>query len=300
LETQIYLEEYFGGSLIGDISAFRFYAEPLNAAQIKHNFKILKSKYLLLNPDCPDCTTLVPQPTPTPTMTPTVTQTPTSTITPTPSTTPGISPTPTQTTTQTPTTTPTPSATPSSPLRAYLFIEPTSGSSSIGQWMFDRGSDFYGFTNESQPSQDQTTFNFDMNIYVDFSGWTNGEFPTVIQQMVPQVTGGLDEFDNPIVAYNFKTTEVPANTVQTDAWYTWIIPNTLTNNKKQVEIDFNNTGNPELLTATRTESTIYQYSFNYTGSTIQNTTYSVYTTFPSSIFKLHNTKNIYFRGNSVE
>jgi hypothetical protein len=118
--------------------------------------------------------------------------------------------------------------------------------------------------------------------------------------MVPQVTGGLDEFDNPIVAYNFKTTEVPANTVQTDAWYTWIIPNTLTNNKKQVEIDFNNTGNPELLTATRTESTIYQYSFNYTGSTIQNTTYSVYTTFPSSIFKLHNTKNIYFRGNSVE
>jgi hypothetical protein len=229
-----------------------------------------------------------------------VTQTPTTTITPTPSSTFGISPTPTQTTTQTPTTTPTPSATPSSPLRAYLFIEPTSGSSSIGQWMYDRGSDFYGFTNESQPAQDQTTFNFDMNIYVDFSGWTNGEFPTAIQQMVPQVTGGLDEFDNPIVAYNFKTTEVPANTVQTDAWYTWIIPNTLTNNKKQVEIDFNNTGNPELLTATRTESTIYQYSFNYTGSTIQNTTYSVYTTFPSSIFKLHNTKNIYFRGNSVE
>jgi hypothetical protein len=300
LETQIYLEEYFGGSLIGDISAFRFYAEPLNAAQIKHNFKILKSKYLLLNPDCPDCFTLIPQPTPTPSITPTVTQTPTTTITPTPSSTFGISPTPTQTTTQTPTTTPTPSATPSSPLRAYLFIEPTSGSSSIGQWMYDRGSDFYGFTNESQPAQDQTTFNFDMNIYVDFSGWTNGEFPTAIQQMVPQVTGGLDEFDNPIVAYNFKTTEVPANTVQTDAWYTWIIPNTLTNNKKQVEIDFNNTGNPELLTATRTESTIYQYSFNYTGSTIQNTTYSVYTTFPSSIFKLHNTKNIYFRGNSVE
>jgi hypothetical protein len=300
LETQIYLEEYFGGSLIGDISAFRFYAEPLNAAQIKHNFKILKSKYLLLNPDCPDCSTLVPQPSPTPSVTPTMTQTPTSTITPTPSTTPGISPTPTQTTTQTPTTTPTPSATPASTLRAYLFIEPTSGSTSIGQWMFDRGSDFYGFTNESQPTQDQTTFNFDMNVYVDFLGWTNGEFPTIIQQVVPQISGGLDEFNNPIMAYNFKTTVIPENTVQTDAWYTWIIPNTLTNNKKQVEIDFNNAGNPDILTAVRTESTIYQYSFNYTGSTIPNTTYSVYTTFPSSIFKLHNTKNIYFKGNSVE
>jgi hypothetical protein len=166
--------------------------------------------------------------------------------------------------------------------------------------MYDRGSDFYGFTNESQPAQNQTTFNFDMNIYVDFSGWTNGEFPTLIQQIVPQTTGGLDEFDNPIVAYNFKTTEIPANTTGSESWYTWIIPTTLTNNKKQVEIDINNTGNPNLLTAIKTESTIYQHTFTYTGSTIQNTTYRVYTTYPNSIFKLNNTQNIYFRGNSVQ
>jgi subtilisin-like proprotein convertase family protein len=310
LETQIYLEEYFGGSLIGDISAFRFYTEPLNAAQVKHNFKILKSKYTLLNPDCPDCSIIIPPPTPTPTLTPglsqtptpsvTTTKTPTPTTTPTPSSTFGISPTPTQTTTQTPTNTPTPSSTPSSPLRAYLFIEPVSGSSSIGQWMFDRGSNFFGFTNDSQPTQDQTAFNFDMNIYVDFSGWTNNEFPTPIQQVVPQVSGGLDEFNNNIEAFNFKTTEVPVNTTGSEAWYTWIIPNTLTNNKKQIEIDFNNTGNPNLLTAVLTESAIYQYSFTYTGSTIQNTTYSVYTTYPSSVFRLHNTQNIYFKGNSLE
>ncbi len=40
LTTHIKLEEYFGGSMIGDISAFRMYTEPLNAAQIKHNFRI--------------------------------------------------------------------------------------------------------------------------------------------------------------------------------------------------------------------------------------------------------------------
>ena len=47
LTTNIKLEEYFGGSFIGDISTFRMYSEPLNAAQIKHNFKILKTKYYM-------------------------------------------------------------------------------------------------------------------------------------------------------------------------------------------------------------------------------------------------------------
>jgi carbohydrate-binding DOMON domain-containing protein len=63
------------------------YIEPLNAAQIKHNFKILKDKYDLLNPDCPNCRIPVASPTPTqtPTITPTksVTPTPTNTVTPT-------------------------------------------------------------------------------------------------------------------------------------------------------------------------------------------------------------------------
>jgi hypothetical protein len=60
LTTNIKLEEYFGGSMIGDISSFRMYTEPLNAAQIKHNFRILKDKYNLLNLDCPNCKILIP------------------------------------------------------------------------------------------------------------------------------------------------------------------------------------------------------------------------------------------------
>jgi len=54
LTTHVKLEEYFGGSLIGDISAFRMYTEPLNASQIWHNFKLLKDKYDLLDPKCPN------------------------------------------------------------------------------------------------------------------------------------------------------------------------------------------------------------------------------------------------------
>ena len=125
LTTHIKLEEYFGGSMVGDVSAFRMYTEPLNASQIKHNFRILKFKYNLLDPDCLNCRIAIPgndltyivipdndlyylsipandlyyeiiEPTPTPTNTPTNTTTPTNT------------PTVTQTPTNTPTGTPTP------------------------------------------------------------------------------------------------------------------------------------------------------------------------------------------------
>ena len=138
LTTQIRLEELFGGSMIGDISAFRMYTEPLNPAQIKHNFRILKNTYNLLNPDCPNCRIVIPsndlyyiiipdndlsyisipandlyyeliQPSPTPTNTPTLTPTPTVTQTPTNTETPTN--TPTETPTQTPTQTHTPTNT---------------------------------------------------------------------------------------------------------------------------------------------------------------------------------------------
>ena len=110
LTTHIELEEIFGGSMIGDVSAFRMYIEPLNASQIKHNFRILKDKYNLLNPDCPDCQVIIPTPTPTLTNTPTSTNTPTPTITPTLTNTP--TPTITPTLTNTPTNTKTPTNTP--------------------------------------------------------------------------------------------------------------------------------------------------------------------------------------------
>lgn len=131
LTTHMKLEEIFGGSLIGDISAFRMYTEPLNASQIKHNFRILKNRYNLLDPDCPNCRVVAPNndiyyltlpcddliylslpcndlgydlyncpPTPTPTIgstqnpTPTPTQTPSVTLSGTPESTPTPTPTP--------------------------------------------------------------------------------------------------------------------------------------------------------------------------------------------------------------
>ena len=249
----------------------------------------------VLDADCPNILNVpTPTPTPTPTVTPTSTVTPTPTITPTP--TPTYNPcdfTPTPTPTKTPTPTPTPV------LRAYLFIEPVSGSTNIGQWMYDSGSNFYGFTNDSQPTQNQTIFNLDMNKYVNFSGWTSGLFPDIIQQTVPQTSGGVDFYDNPIVAYNFLTTQIPQNYVGGQGWYTWIIPTSLTNNQRQTVIDLNINNNPDLFTAVGTEGVINNYTFTYSGTTIPATTYRVYTTYPNIIFKISDSNNIYMKGNTT-
>jgi hypothetical protein len=55
LTTHILLEQNFAGSFDGGISQFRMYTEPLSADEVKHNFNLLKDKFQLYNPDCPDC-----------------------------------------------------------------------------------------------------------------------------------------------------------------------------------------------------------------------------------------------------
>jgi len=133
LTTEIKLEEYFGGSLIGDISAFRMYTEPLNASQIAHNYRLLKDRYGLLSPSCPDCVIVPPvcdisfgiYICPSPTPTPTITSTPTPTLTATPTLTPTLTPTKTVTPTITPTKTSTPTVTPTKTTTPTQTVSPT-------------------------------------------------------------------------------------------------------------------------------------------------------------------------------
>lgn len=255
--------------------------------------------------------TETPTQTPTATVTPTetVTPTPTNTVTPTPTNTETATPTPTQTATQGGTPTPTPTATVTPTITptvtpifdyAYLFIEPQTGSTEIGQYLFDSGVNFFGFTNLSSPDTDSPAqFEIDMNTYVSFSGWTGGTFPAVRTQVVPQTSGGLDSFGNAIVQFNFTTHEIPAGTVSGPAWFTWIIPTTSTNNGIQTMIDYNNSGSPNILTSVNTEGTLRQNTFTYSGGTIPAGTYRIYTTFTDVAFYLTNNNDIYFKGNTV-
>ena len=242
-----------------------------------------------------------PSITPTQTVTPTVTPTPV-TPTPTPTITPSMTVTPTLTpsTTVTPTVTRTPDPTPvSRPQRALLFIEPYSGSSLIGQYMYNLGHDFYGFTNGTQPSRTLSAFTGQMISYVEFSGWTSGNFPRIQEIDVPQVDGGIDSFGNPVFKYNFITTMISANTIGGQAWYTWIIPTGLTNSLIQTEIELS-LDNPNVFVTNKTEPTLYQNVVSSNGAYIPTGEYKVYTTFPSLNFQLFDNQNIYFKGGTVE
>jgi hypothetical protein len=57
LKTHILLEENFGGTFDGGISQFRFYTQPLSSPEVKHNFSLLKNKFMMFDPDCPVCDT---------------------------------------------------------------------------------------------------------------------------------------------------------------------------------------------------------------------------------------------------
>lgn len=55
LETNIIMEQNFGGTFMGGISQFRMYTEPLTSPQLQHNFRILKDKFDLFDVWCPNC-----------------------------------------------------------------------------------------------------------------------------------------------------------------------------------------------------------------------------------------------------
>jgi hypothetical protein len=272
LTTPILIEPNFAGTFDGSISQFRMYSIPLKSPQTQHNFRVLKNQFNLLNLFANNCndTTLTLTPTPTPTVTPTITPTPTL------------------------------------PARyAYLFIETynvngVTGNQALGQYMYDLGNtNFYGFTNGFTPDfNNDSQFELDMNQYIDYSGWTSGSLPEIRTQIVPRVSGGEDEFGNPIVAQNFTTHEIPAGTVDKMAWYTWIIPTGATIGIQDT-IDYNNNGNPNILTSANLEDDIKSVAFEYTGSTLPTGTYRVYTTFADTAFRLTNNETIYFKGGSV-
>ena len=213
--------------------------------------------------------------------------------------TPSITPTPTVTVTPSPTpsTTPPPST---AVYSAYLFIEPLSQNLVIGQYMTDQGSSFPGFSNQWGPdTTDNTTFSFDMSTYLSFPEW-GGTYPSIRSQTIPQNSGGVDAYGQPIVAFNFTTHRVPAGVVSGPAWYTWIIPVAGINGGVQTKIDYNSNSNVGNMTTVNMDSTIYSRTFTYNGSVIPAGTYKVYTTFSNQSFLIDgSSESIYFRGNTV-
>lgn len=251
------------------------------------------------------CTTPTPTPTITPTRTITPTITPTISITASNTRTPTITPTntitpsPTRTKTPTPTPTITPTVTPTTPeeLDAYLFIEPVSLNADFSNWM--SGSLFRGFSNGIGPSVSATTFNEQLNRYISFSGW-GITAPQIRTAKISQNSGGFDEYGNLIQAYLFKTHEVPAYTTTGYSWYTWVIPSLNTNRNLVSNIGVNEYSDPTALVPVNMNMLYASLTIEYSGFTIPQDFYHIYTTFSNTNFRLINNNNkIYFRGNSL-
>ena len=78
------------------------------------------------------------------------------------------------------------------------------------------------------------------------------------------------------------------------------MPTGATNGEKISQIGFNTSSNPYVLTPVIMNSTYYNLTVNYTGSTIPASTYRVYTSFNQPYFRINGTSNdIYFKGNTL-
>jgi hypothetical protein len=235
--------------------------------------------------------------TPTPSITPTIT--PSNTVTP--SITPSYAaPTPTPTPSITSTITPTPSITPSTTPQpqqvALIIVEPFSAATGIGQYMNSVSSKFKGFTNGTSPSTSSTTFNIEMNHYLNFSGWSNNEMIWIGAGISPS-SSGFDYAGNPRTLNNFYTVgPITQNSLGDKAWYTIMIPTAQTQGYIQKQIGISQ-GDPHSFTNVYPDSFIYSNTFTYSGYNFNRTTYRVYTTFPSTEFLLDNTQYpITFKG----
>jgi hypothetical protein len=173
--------------------------------------------------------TTTPSITPTNTGTPGLTPTNTPTNTSTPTTTPTITPTNTATTTQTPTNTSTPTPT-NLPFSAYLFPEPLDATSqmTLGQYLFDNGSSWYGFGNMGGvPSTVDYANN--MLIYLQFPGWagSSGNFITNVTTLngsIRQAAGtGTDVYGCIQNQYTFGSIEVDLTEINPSIQYNYTI-----------------------------------------------------------------------------
>lgn len=243
-------------------------------------------------------------PTPSYTVTPTYTpsNTPTIPVSPTPTQT-SYTPTPTQTTTNTPTPTQTPQAT--SPvvygfLSYFLVIEPISASTIIGNYMSSQGVNFFGFSNGVAPSTNQVDFENEMNIYLNYSGWTSGELPPPKTLVYPNspYPSGYDSYGNPLTPFNFLTTIISANTINGPAWYTFFLNSGATNGvyQKSIDVSF---GSQNLFSNVNTNTTYYNIDFEYKNGNTYYPYIRMYTSFPSTEFLLHDTQNLYFKGSTI-
>lgn len=196
--------------------------------------------------------------------------------------------------------------------KAYIFIEPQKQISNIVNYLktvpqsfqTPTNTPFYGFFTGSPIKSTNYT---DLLNYINMPMWYNGTLPTVIQAEIPQTSGGIDSYGNPKIAYNFVTVKINKGTLNEFGWVTVLIPTNamLNDTKRQVRIGYYAMNGTKIVSSANntqtqitTNSTLYSYVLNYTGTRIPKGQYRVYSTYGGSSMRIgfNTTNDVYFRG----
>jgi len=147
------------------------------------------------------------------------------------------------------------------------------------------------------PSSNQNTFNVELNNYLNYSGWSSGEFFRIPISFPSSILLNQDDsFGNRNFLNQFQTLSIPTGLINGDVWCSFIVYTALTNGlySKQIDLSYGDQNNFE---SVKTNPDIYNFTFTYTGYNFNRTTYRLYTTFPSTVFYLNNTDMaFYFKG----
>jgi hypothetical protein len=188
------------------------------------------------------------------------------------------------------------------PLRAYIFVEPMSKhvmiKNHLNKLPFIGRLPFVGFHGVNGGAWKNNLPN-----YIDMPHWIDGRLPQIIQADIPQTSGGIDTFGNPVQAFNFKTVKITKNTVNDKfSWIIVLIPINAMNNdtkrQRRIRIDEKVGNITKSSTVFTTDNVMSGTVINYNGNRIPAGQYRVYSTYPSSGMRLNlnSTNDVYIRG----
>ena len=125
--------------------------------------------------------------------------------------------------------------------KAYIFIEPQSKLSLVVNYLKSvprstqtvSSTPFYGFFTGLPIKSTNYT---DLINYINMPHWIDGRLPQIMQVDIPQTSGGIDTFGNPVHSFNFKTVKISKNTVNDSFSYIVVlIPiNAMINHKGKI------------------------------------------------------------------
>jgi len=187
-------------------------------------------------------------------------------------------------------------------LRAYIFVEPMSKHVMIKNHLktlpFTGRLPFVGFHGVNAGAWKDNLSN-----YINMTHWIDGRLPQIMQVDIPQTSGGIDTFGNPVQAFNFKTVKITKNTVNDKfSWIIVLIPiNAMSNDTKRqrrIRIDEKAGNITRSSTVFTTDNVMSGTVINYNGNRIPAGQYRVYSTYPSSGMRLNlnSTNDVYIRG----